>query len=143
MLPANARHAHQEMADIPLLDKGAYALLGNDDLFLRLLADGEGPDAIRDYVAWTLRATQALAIKIVNPGGIAAFKYNGRKLDLDETAPLYGVTPRAILTVLADALDRTGRAAPDPCPWLQSRHPRQRRHDGRDHRSLGGPAAST
>ena len=35
MLPVNARQAHQEMADVPLLDKGAYALLGNDDLFLQ------------------------------------------------------------------------------------------------------------
>jgi hypothetical protein len=43
------------------------------ELFLQLLHGKEGPDAIRDYVAWTLRATQALAIKVVNPGGIAAF----------------------------------------------------------------------
>ena len=68
MLPINARQAHQEMADVPLLDKGAYVLLGNDDLFLGLVKDGAGPDAIRDYVAWTLHATQALAVKIVNPG---------------------------------------------------------------------------
>ncbi|MDX6751937.1 formylmethanofuran dehydrogenase subunit A [Geminicoccaceae bacterium 1502E] len=108
MLPANARQAHQEMADIPLLDKGAYVLLGNDDLFLDLLKDGAGPDAIADYVAWTLHATQALAVKIVNPGGIAAFKFNGRKLDLDEQGPHWGITPRTILTTLADALDRLG-----------------------------------
>jgi formylmethanofuran dehydrogenase subunit A len=107
MLPANARHAHQEMADVPIIDKGAYVLLGNDELLLRLLAGNAGAAAIADYVAWTLRATQALAVKIVNPGGIAAFKHNGRKLDLDETAP-YGVTPRAVLTALADALARLG-----------------------------------
>jgi formylmethanofuran dehydrogenase subunit A len=108
MLPVNARQAHQEMADIPLLDKGAYVLLGNDDLFLKLLADGAGPDAIRDYVAWTLEATQALAIKIVNPGGISAFKFNGRRLDLDESGPFYGITPRTILTTLADAVTALG-----------------------------------
>ena len=108
MLPANARQAHQEMADVPLLDKGAYVLLGNDDLFLRLVKDGAGPDAIRDYVAWTLHATQALAVKIVNPGGISAFKFNGRRLDLDELGPYYGITPRTILTTLADALTALG-----------------------------------
>jgi formylmethanofuran dehydrogenase subunit A len=112
MLAANARQAHQEMADIPLLDKGAYVLLGNDDLLLGMLAQGVGDDAIRDYVAWTLAATQALAVKIVNPGGIAAFKFNGRSLDLDEPGPHYGVTPRQILTVLADAL--TGLGVPHP-----------------------------
>ena len=108
MLPANARQAHQEMADVPLLDKGAYVLLGNDDLFLRLVRDGAGPDAIRDYVAWTLHATQALAVKIVNPGGISAFKFNGRRLDLDQAGPFYGITPRTILTTLADALTSLG-----------------------------------
>ncbi|MGH6945019.1 MAG: formylmethanofuran dehydrogenase subunit A [Geminicoccaceae bacterium] len=108
MLAANARQAHQEMADIPLLDKGAYVLLGNDDLLLGMLAGDAGEAAIRDYVAWTLAATQALAIKVVNPGGIAAFKFNGRSLDLDEPSPHYGVTPRGILSALADALSALG-----------------------------------
>jgi formylmethanofuran dehydrogenase subunit A len=108
MLPGNARQAHQEMGDVPIVDKGAYALLGNDDFFLRLLAEGAGPDAVADYTAWTLQATQALAIKIVNPGGIAAFKYNGRRLDLDEPGPRYPATPRDILVTLADALTRLG-----------------------------------
>ncbi|MFO1039810.1 MAG: formylmethanofuran dehydrogenase subunit A [Geminicoccaceae bacterium] len=108
MLPANARHAHQEMADIPLLDKGAYALLGNDDFFLRLLAEKAGPDAIRDYVAWTLQATQSIAIKIVNAGGISAFKWGQRTLDLDEHGPFYDATPRTILTTLATALEELG-----------------------------------
>ena len=112
MLPVNARQAHQEMADIPLLDKGAYVLLGNDDLFLELVKAKAGPDAIRDYVAWTLHATQALAVKIVNPGGISAFKFNGRRLDLDEAGPFYGITPREILLTLADAL--TGLGVPHP-----------------------------
>jgi formylmethanofuran dehydrogenase subunit A len=108
MLAANARHAHQEMADVPILDKGAYVLMGNDDLFLRLVREGAGADAIRDYVAWTLKATQSLAIKIVNPGGISAFKFNGRKLDLDQEGPFYGVTPRTILTTLAEAVTALG-----------------------------------
>lgn len=108
MLPANARNAHQEMADIPLLDKGAYCLLGNDDLFLDLVREGAGDDAIADYVAWTLKATQSIAVKIVNPGGIEAFKWGARKLDLDEAGPHYGITPRTILHTLADALDRLG-----------------------------------
>lgn len=108
MLPANARAAHQEMADIPIVDRGAYVVLGNDDLFLNLLAEGAGEDAIADYVGWTLQATGALAVKIVNPGGIAAFKYGQRQLDLDEGAGPWGVTPRRVLHALADALDRLG-----------------------------------
>jgi formylmethanofuran dehydrogenase subunit A len=108
MLPSNARQAHMEMGDTPIVDKGAYALLGNDDFLLRLLAGKSDPAALRDYVAWTLHATQALGIKVVNPGGISAFKFNARKLDVDEPSPHYGVTPRAILAALTHALHRLG-----------------------------------
>jgi formylmethanofuran dehydrogenase subunit A len=108
ILPANARHAHMEMGDTPIVDKGGYAMLGNDDFFLRMLAGGAGQKAINDYVAWTLHATQCIGIKVVNPGGISAFKFNARKLDLDEPAPHYRVTPRAIVTTLTCALHELG-----------------------------------
>jgi len=104
MLPANARHAHMEMGDTPIVDKGGYAMLGNDDFLLRLMAGGADQNVINDYVAWTLHATQCIAIKVVNPGGISAFKFNARNLDVDERHPHYQVTPRAILTTLTRAL---------------------------------------
>ena len=104
MLPVNARQAHMEMGDTPIVDKGGYAMLGNDDFLLRLMAAGADQGVINDYVAWTLHATQCIAIKIVNPGGISAFKFNARKLDVDEPHPHYRVTPRAILTTLTRAL---------------------------------------
>ena len=112
MLPANARHAHLEMGDTPMVDKGAYALLGNDDFLLRALAAKRDHEMIRDYVAWTLNATQAIAIKVVNPGGINAFKFNQRKLDLDEKNERYGITPRQILLILATAVHELGLAHP-------------------------------
>lgn len=108
MLPTNARQAHMEMGDTPIIDKGAYALLGNGDFLLRLLRDGAEQARINDYVAWTLHTTQALGIKVVNPGGIAAFKFNARSLNVDETAPHYGVTPRQVLRTLARAVQDLG-----------------------------------
>jgi formylmethanofuran dehydrogenase subunit A len=108
MLPANARQAHAEMGDTPIVDKGAYALLGNDDYLLRLLAGEAAQDEINDYVAWTLAATQAIAIKVVNPGGISAFKFNGRALDVDTAHPHYAVTPRQVLHRLARAVHELG-----------------------------------
>lgn len=112
MLAANARQAHMEMADTPMVDKGAYVLLGNDDFLLRALRDKRDPAFIRDYVAWTLNSAQAMAIKVVNPGGINAFKFNQRKLDLDEQNSGYGVTPRDILLALANAVREVGTAHP-------------------------------
>ncbi len=108
MLPANARQAHMEMADTPIVDKGAYAMLGSDDFFLRMLAAKKDQEAIADYVGWIINATQALAIKVVNPGGINAFKFNQRQLDLDENNAYYGVTPRDVIKSLARAVNELG-----------------------------------
>ncbi|RME32546.1 MAG: formylmethanofuran dehydrogenase subunit A [Gammaproteobacteria bacterium] len=112
VLPANARAAHMEMADIPMIDKGGYAMLGSDDFLLRMMAAGDDQEAINDYVAWTLQATQCIGIKVVNPGGISAFKFNQRSLDLDEEGPHYGQTPREILRRLARAVHELGVTHP-------------------------------
>jgi formylmethanofuran dehydrogenase subunit A len=112
VLPVNARQAHMEMADAPLLDTGGYAMLGNDDLLLQLMSEGVGQEVINDYVAWTLRATQCIGIKVVNPGGISAFKFNTRKLDVDERHPHYPLTPRDIVRTLSRAVAELGMPHP-------------------------------
>ncbi len=108
MVPSNARQSHMEMADTPMVDKGAYAMLGSDDFFLRMLSSKKDQAAISDYVAWTINASKALGIKVVNPGGISAFKFNQRQLDLDEQNQYYGVSPRQILLSLARAVTELG-----------------------------------
>lgn len=112
MLPINARQTHLEMGDTPMIDKGGYAMLGNDDYFLRLLANKTDQKAINDYVAWILHATQAIGIKVVNPGGINAFKFNQRRQNLDENNAHYQVTPRDILHSLSRAVHDLGIAKP-------------------------------
>ena len=112
MVPSNARHAHMEMGDVPVLDHGAYVMLGSDELFLELLAQG-GPELknfaqIRDYTAWTIHASKAMGVKVVNPGGISAFKFNQRKLDVDEPHAHWQVTPRQVVHTLARALKELG-----------------------------------
>ncbi len=112
VLPVNARHAHMEMADVPILDKGGYAMLGSDDYLLRMLTANKDQQAINDYVAWTIQASQCVGIKVVNPGGINAFKFNQRKLDLDEQNSHYQITPREILKSLATAIKNLGISHP-------------------------------
>ncbi|TXG84405.1 MAG: formylmethanofuran dehydrogenase subunit A [Thermomicrobiales bacterium] len=108
VLPINARQAHMEMGDTPIVDKGGYVMLGSDDFLLRMMTARQDQRAINDYVAWTINAAQAIGIKVVNPGGISAFKFNQRSLDLDEQHPFYSVTPRQILKVLAQAVHDLG-----------------------------------
>lgn len=112
MLPANARQAHMEMGDTPMIDKGAFVMLGSDDFFLRQLSGKQDFSAMKDYIAWTMHAAQAIAVKVVNPGGISAFKFNQRKLDLDEKHVHYGVSPRDIIVNLARGLKELGVTHP-------------------------------
>ena len=108
MVAANARHAHMEMGDTPILDHGAYVMLGNDELMLRMLAEHWDFERIRDYVGWTINATKAMGVKVVNPGGISAFKFNQRKLDVDENHVHWQITPRQVVHTLARALRELG-----------------------------------
>lgn len=112
MIASNARQAHMEMGDTPILDHGAYVMLGNDELFLELLSKGGEAghtfEAIRDYMGWTMHATKAMGVKVVNPAGISAFKFNQRKLDVDERHVHWQVTPRQVVHTLARALRELG-----------------------------------
>ncbi|HEX4510218.1 MAG TPA: formylmethanofuran dehydrogenase subunit A, partial [Burkholderiaceae bacterium] len=112
MVAANARQAHMEMGDVPIVDHGAYVMLGNDELFLQMLARGAEPQTIRDYVGWVVHATKALGVKVVNPAGISAFKFDQRKLDVDEQHVHWGVTPRQVVSALARAVHELGLAHP-------------------------------
>ena len=103
-LPSNARSTIIEMSDIPFIDKGTYTVLSNDDFLLKLIQKKSDQKKINDYVAWILQSTKGLGIKIVNPGGINAFKFNQRELDLDEKNKKYDITPRSILKVLTKSL---------------------------------------
>jgi formylmethanofuran dehydrogenase subunit A len=106
--PHYALHAHLELADIPIIDKAALTVLGNDDYLLSLLRTKESAPAIEDYVAWTLDMSKGLGIKVVNAGGAAAFKDNARAFSLDDVVPSYGISSRAIVKALQHAVTELG-----------------------------------
>jgi formylmethanofuran dehydrogenase subunit A len=104
--PIMARHSHAELEDTPCVDGGVFILMGNDEYLLRQVAAGERVRA-RDYAAWLLGSTGGYAIKIVNPGGVEAWKAGQRNLNgIDDVLTTHGVTPRAILETLTDAANQ-------------------------------------
>ena len=110
--PIMARHTHAELDDTPILDAGCFVLLGNDEYLHRQISRGERERAAH-YVAWMLGATGAYAVKIVNPGGIEAWKSGQRNLtDIDQALGGTTVTPRAILETLTNAAN--GLRLPHP-----------------------------
>ena len=101
--PLMARHSHAELDDTPCVDGGIFVLMGNDEYLLRQIESGEQARA-RDYAAWLLGAAGGYAVKIVNPGGVEAWKTGQRNVTgLDEQVGGRSVTPRRILEALTDA----------------------------------------
>ncbi|MDX2265630.1 MAG: formylmethanofuran dehydrogenase subunit A [Hyphomicrobiales bacterium] len=112
MNPQGALRTHLELADIPYIDRGALAILGNEAFVLRLIKDDPSGAALRDYVAWSVATARALGVKTINPGGAAAFKENARAFGLDDVIPSYGLSSRAIFTALQRAVHAAGVAHP-------------------------------
>jgi len=106
--PHVAVQAQLEIAAIPFIDRAILAVLGNEDYLLRLLRDGEGDAALADYAARMLAGSRALGVKVINPGGAAAFKENARSFGLDDEVPAYGVSSRAILNAMQRAVQALG-----------------------------------
>jgi len=108
MLPVNAPQVHREMADIPIIDTAALAILGSDDLLVSMLRNGASQDQINDYVSWTINTTQALGLKVINAGGSQAFKAGVEQFGLDDEVPDYGISSRRLLTSLQTAVHQLG-----------------------------------
>lgn len=108
MLPSNSRQTHLELGMVPFIDKGAYVVLGNDDYLLSLIAANSPSAKINDYVAWTLKTTKALGVKVINPGAVDAFKWGAAAMNLEDRHPHYGITPTKILQTLLRAVTELG-----------------------------------
>lgn len=102
--PLDARHAHEEFADTPCVDKGCYLLMGNNHFLMQALGRNEDEKA-RHYIAWLLKAGGGFAPKLVNPGGVEVWKHRagGNVHGLDEPVEGFDVTPRHIIAGVAQA----------------------------------------
>ena len=143
MSPGAALHTHLELADIPIIDKAALAVLGNDDFLLSMIRDDASPQMIDDYVAWTVASTRALGVKVINAGASAAFKENVRSFSLDDVVPSYGVSSRKIVKTLQAAVDRLGIPHPLHVHCNNLGVARSSRHGSSDDRRGRGRAAAS
>ncbi len=107
MPPLGARHVHEELNDTPIIDKGAFTLMGNNYFTLKYVRDGD-MEKLRAFAAWLLRATRGYAIKIVNPGGVENWKWGRNVNGLDGKVEDYDITPRQIISSLAKVNEELG-----------------------------------
>ena len=110
--PLGARHAHEELHDTPVIDKGFYVLMGNNEFILRCLKAGE-TEKLRHFTAWLLGAAKGYAIKLVNPGGVEVWKDTGGNVTrIDDVVEAFGVTPRQIIVGMAQTATELGLPHP-------------------------------
>lgn len=108
----SARHTHEELADIPVVDKSCLMLMANNEIMMDLLEQGEYERA-KQVVAWYLAAGKGYGVKAVNPGGVAAWKWGKDAKQLNSPIEGYAkLTPGQIVTALATMVDEMGLPHP-------------------------------
>ncbi|MGF1612096.1 MAG: formylmethanofuran dehydrogenase subunit A [Kiloniellales bacterium] len=102
--PIGARHAHDELLDTPVIDKGLYTVCGSNLLIYKMLQDGREKD-LKHVVAWLLNAAKAYTIKLVSPGNDEVWKgaRNSQITDIGQTITGFELTPRQVIKALIDA----------------------------------------
>ena len=103
--PLAARHVHEEFHDTPVLDKGFFTLVGNNHFLMEQIRNND-PKMVRNFLGWLLSAVRGYGLKIVNPGGVEAWKCGAGNIgSLDDEVPGFGIRPRDIVRELAAAAD--------------------------------------
>lgn len=105
--PLTARHTHEELMDIPMVDKGALTLMGNNWFVFDYIKSGD-KEKLMAFVAWLLKATRGYGVKIVNPAGNEAWGWGKNVSSIREPAPHFGVTPAEIIRSLAEVNETMG-----------------------------------
>jgi formylmethanofuran dehydrogenase subunit A len=110
--PLAARHTHEELEDTPIIDKGFYVMMGNNHYVMKQLKEKD-PEKLKACVAWLLNSAKGYGAKLVNPGGVEAWKSGQHNIDtLDETVDGFDITPRNIIQGVARAVDELGLPHP-------------------------------
>jgi formylmethanofuran dehydrogenase subunit A len=107
MPPFEARHTHEEMRSTPILDMGAYLVLGNNWFIMRYLKEGNIEKAAA-YTAWMMKTHKAYGIKCVDPAGVENWGWGKNVSSLDEPNIHFGITPREVIHGLAEVNEMLG-----------------------------------
>ena len=107
MPPLLAPHVHEEMHDTPIIDEAALPVFANNWFVMEYLKKGEVENTAA-YIAWLLKATKGYGVKLVNPGGTAAWAWGLNCLNLNDPVPYFGITPAEIIKGLIEANEYLG-----------------------------------
>lgn len=112
--PSAARQTHLQLDDTPAIDAAFLLLVANHQRVIELLDRGD-EGAVVALIGELMYRTGAYGIKVVNPGGVAAWRADATRHaveTIDDTIAGTAVTPRRILEVMAAAAEHLGLAHP-------------------------------
>ena len=102
MPPLEAKHTHEEIATIPMLDIPAMPLFGNNWFVMEYAKDNNIEDIAAFVAAW-LKISKGYGIKIVNPCGSEAWGWGMNVHGYNDKAPYFDVTSKEVVVALAKA----------------------------------------
>ncbi|MCS7116844.1 MAG: formylmethanofuran dehydrogenase subunit A, partial [Nitrososphaerales archaeon] len=94
--PLKMLAVHDELNDIPMIDKTVYILFGNNWFVMEYLKEGKIEECAA-FIAWILKRMKGYVIKIVNPGGGESWKWGSNIESLDVRTSNFDITPREII----------------------------------------------
>ncbi len=111
--PLAARHVHREFDQIPNVDTGFFALVGNNHFVMDCVSKGDAA-GLESFLGWLMNRVGAYAPKLVNPGGVELWKQSrdGNAKDLDQAVDGFDVTPRQIIQSVTRASNALGLPHP-------------------------------
>ena len=98
--PLKTRHTHDELNDIPIVDKAAYLLM-DSNWFIFDYLENKDYELVAAFVSWILDALKCYAVKLVDPGEAESWSWGKLGMDFDEQIPDRNLTPRDLVTGLA------------------------------------------
>ena len=107
MPPLHSPHVHEEIHDTPIIDQGALPVFANNWFVLEYLKNREIENSAA-YTAWLLAATKGYGVKLVNPGGTAAWAWGLNCLTLNDPVPFFDITPAEIISGLMQTNEYLG-----------------------------------
>ncbi|MFQ5977851.1 MAG: formylmethanofuran dehydrogenase subunit A [Candidatus Heimdallarchaeota archaeon] len=102
MPPLSARQTHDELNDIPIVDKTALVLTEKNWFMMRAFMEEDWDFAAR-FMAWLNWATKASGTKIVAPGSTEAWAWGKSCKNIDDEVPRWNITPKDIFLGLGKA----------------------------------------
>lgn len=100
--PLMTRHTHDELNDIPIVDKAALLLM-DANWFIFDYLENKDYEMLRAFVSWILNALKCYSTKLVDPGAAESWSWGNAGPEFDEQIPGRNLTPRDIVTNLAKA----------------------------------------